>query len=233
MMIKAVIFDMFETLVSLFVGKTYFSEHIATDVGVDPAEFRKIWHEHEDDRTVGKLTIPEALEKTFKELGIYSPELVDRIASNRIASLKDTFDAIPAESVELLCRLKERDIKVGLITNTFSDERDFIRNSVLFPYFDAVRISFETGLKKPDPKMYISIMQEFGVSPDECLYVGDGGSHELTAARSLGMNTLQAMWFHDLGYEPHIPCPLLPDFKQAYSQLEVLDYIDGMPGNQI
>ena len=227
-MIKAVIFDMFETLVSLFIGKTYFSEHIAADAGIDPVAFRKIWHEHESDRTLGKMTIPEALEKSFKELGIYTPGLVDKISANRRASLKDTFDAVPAESVELLKQLRTRGIKVGLITNTFSDERDFIRNSVLFPYFDAVRISFEEGLKKPDPAMYLSIMQEFCVSPKECRYVGDGGSHELTAARDLGLNALQAMWFHDLGYEPHIPCPLLPDFEQAYTQLEVLDHIDAL-----
>ena len=43
-MIKAVIFDMFETLVTLFVGRTYFSENIAEDVGVELQAFRKEWH---------------------------------------------------------------------------------------------------------------------------------------------------------------------------------------------
>ena len=37
--IKAVIFDMFETLVTLFEGRTYFGEDIAADTGVDPAAF--------------------------------------------------------------------------------------------------------------------------------------------------------------------------------------------------
>ena len=36
-MIKAVVFDMFETLVSLFEGRTYFGENIAEDVGMEPA----------------------------------------------------------------------------------------------------------------------------------------------------------------------------------------------------
>ena len=31
-MIKAVVFDMFETLVTLFEGRTYFGENIAEDV---------------------------------------------------------------------------------------------------------------------------------------------------------------------------------------------------------
>ena len=34
-MIKAVIFDMFETLVTLFVGRTYFSENVVSDLGLN------------------------------------------------------------------------------------------------------------------------------------------------------------------------------------------------------
>ena len=40
-MIRAVIFDMFETLVTLFRGKTYFSEDIAADLGIDTDDFRR------------------------------------------------------------------------------------------------------------------------------------------------------------------------------------------------
>ena len=56
-MIKAVIFDMFETLVTLFEGKTYFGEDIAADLGADPVLFRKAWHATEHDRSTGKLLI--------------------------------------------------------------------------------------------------------------------------------------------------------------------------------
>ena len=69
-MIKAVIFDMFETLVSLFEGRTYFGENIAADIGVDPAVFRKEWHATENSRSIGELTIEEALNVVFKKLGI-------------------------------------------------------------------------------------------------------------------------------------------------------------------
>ena len=50
-MIKAVIFDMFETLVTLFQGKTYFSEDIAEDLGIGMNDFRREWHVTEKDRT--------------------------------------------------------------------------------------------------------------------------------------------------------------------------------------
>ena len=224
-MVKAVIFDMFETLVTLFTEHTYFGEDAASDADVDPVLYRKVWHENEKDRTTGKKTIEEGIGETLRKLGVYSDELLNTIVSKRLAALQETFDQIPDESVQLLLELRRRGIKVGLITNTFSDERDLIRSSELFPLFDATRISYEEGVLKPDLSMYQSIMIELGVTPDECLYVGDGGSRELFAARDIGMKPLQASWFRNLAFEPHIPCRVLPEFPQVMRQLDVLDYL--------
>ena len=55
---------MFETLVTLFEGRTYFGEHIAADVGADPTLFRREWHATEEARSTGKYTIEEGLEMT-------------------------------------------------------------------------------------------------------------------------------------------------------------------------
>ncbi len=225
-MIKAVVFDMFETLVSLFEGRTYFSENIAADVGAELKEFKKAWHETDRDRTTGKLTIAEAAEKTLRSLGIYDEEKVGTILRKRREVLEDSFSGMPDSSEELLKGLRDRNIKIGLITNSYSDERDFIRGCRLFPYFDAVRISYEEGLCKPDHSLYLSIMDELGAEPRECLFVGDGGSEELYAARDLGMKAVQAAWFHEMAFEPHVPCPLLDEFPQAYTQKDILKWIE-------
>ena len=224
-MIKAVIFDMFETLITLFEGKTYFGEDIAKDAGIDPAAFRKVWHATEHDRSIGRLTIEEGIAAAFRELEVYSEEKVKETAGKRLEALKDTFSSIPDDSERLLQELHKRGLKIGLITNTFSDERDLIRECKLFPYFDAVRISYEQGVCKPDPAMYLTITEELGVKAEECLYVGDGGSKELYAARDLGMKAVQAEWFHERAFEPHIPCPLLPDFTHVMNIMDILDYI--------
>ena len=112
--------------------------------------------------------------------------------------------------------------KTGLITNTFSDERDFIRASELYPLFDAALISYEQRICKPDPEMFRRMTERLGVEPGECLYVGDGGSRELFAARDAGMKAVQCTWFHDLAFEPHIPCPILDEFEQAGHPSEIL-----------
>ena len=224
-MVKAVIFDMFETLVTLFQGRTYFGEDIAADVGVDPKEFRKEWHSIEDDRSTGKYTIEEGLEIVLKRLGIYTEEKVKLAAGKRLEALGDTFSKIPEDSLKLLQALKERGIKIGLITNTFSDERDMIKASPLFPFFDVALISYEQGVMKPDLSLYQKMTELLGVEASECIYVGDGGSKELYAAREAGMHPVQCSWFHELAFEPHIPCPILDEFDQAAHQLDVLDYL--------
>ncbi|MBP3741761.1 MAG: HAD-IA family hydrolase [Treponema sp.] len=224
-MIKAVIFDMFETLVTLFAGKTYFSEDIAKDLGVPLQDFRREWHATEKDRTIGRLTMADGVSIALKKLGIYSEENVNLVCSRRLEALGDTFSAIPNESIKLLKDLHQRGIKTGLITNTFSDERDLIRSSPLYPLFDVTMISYEQGLCKPDATIYQKMLDALKLSPEECLYVGDGGSRELYAARDIGMYALQCTWFHELAFEPHIPCPLLDEFPHAEHQEDVINYL--------
>ena len=101
-MIKAVIFDMFETLITLFTEHTYFGEDAASDAGVDPVLYRKVWHENEKDRTTGKMTIEEGIGETLQKLGVYSDELLKTIVGKRLFALQETFDRIPDESVQLL-----------------------------------------------------------------------------------------------------------------------------------
>ena len=104
---------------------------------------------------------------------------------------------------------------------------DIIRESALFPYFDAALISFEQGICKPDLSLYEKMTGLLNVKAEECLYVGDGGSRELYAAREAGMHPVQCTWFHERAYEPHIPCPLLEEFEHAEHQQDILKYIDG------
>ena len=90
----------------------------------------------------------------------------------------------------LLQSLKEKGILIGLISNCFSEEARVIRESILFPYFDAAYLSFEQKVQKPNPMIFERCMSELGVTAKECLYVGDGGSNELSGAKNCGITTV-------------------------------------------
>ena len=225
MMVKAVIFDMFETLVSMFSGDTYFSEDMAADMNIPIDEYKKAWHTTEHDRSCGNCTIEGGIQTTLEKLGYYSEASVKLIASKRRKNLEGIFERTPKETLEMLQGLKDKGIKIGLISNCYSDEADVIRHSAIFPYLDVAMLSFEQGICKPDHEIYKRAMDELEVTAGECLYVGDGGSKELFAARDLGMKTLQAQYFANLAFEPHIPCYKLDDFDHAYELNDILKYV--------
>ncbi|MBR2401559.1 MAG: HAD-IA family hydrolase, partial [Lachnospiraceae bacterium] len=175
-MIRAVIFDMFETLITHFEGPVYMAKQIANDIGITEQKFREIWDTTDDDRTLGKRTLEEVIEEVLKVNNCYSAELFERIITKRKLSKIECFEHIHPEIIPLFTTLKEMNLKIGLITNCYFEERDVIKNSIFFDYFDSVCMSCELGVKKPDVEIFQKCMKDLKVVAEECIYVGDGGS---------------------------------------------------------
>ena len=66
-MIKAVIFDMYETLITQYGGPVYFRAQMAADAGIDPVLFDALWIPSENDRTIGKQTLEETIEQILRQ----------------------------------------------------------------------------------------------------------------------------------------------------------------------
>lgn len=219
-MIKAVIFDMYETLITHFQSPLYFGAQMAADAGIPEHKFQALWEPTEYDRTVGKMTLEDALENILKENGCYSKELLNLIVQKRIKVKEECFNHLHEQIIPLLRGLKEKGIQIGLISNCFSEEAEVIRKSVLFPYFDVVCLSYEQGLKKPDIEIYKRCIDKLNVEAGECLYVGDGGSFELEAAKSIGMKAVQAVWYLQDGTGQ--PCGRKADYEQIENPMDIL-----------
>ena len=222
-MIRAVIFDMFETLITHYRSPLYFGAQMAEDAGIAEEGFQALWRSTEYDRTIGKLTLEEVVESILRENQCYSEELVNKIVKKRIETKQDCFRQLHSEIIPMLKKLKEKGILIGLISNCFSEEAEVIRRSVLFPYFDAAILSYEQGVQKPDEEIYKRCMASLGVAPEECLYIGDGGSNELEAARTLGMKAFQAVWYLQEGTSQ--PMGRMEAFEQLESPRDVLEHL--------
>ena len=215
-MIRAVIFDMFETLITHYKCPLYFGAQMAADAGISEKIFQELWRPTESDRSIGKIRTEEVVEMILKENGCYTDELLEKIVQKRISTKEECFKHLHLEIIPMLTKLKEEGISIGLISNCFSEEAEVIRKSMLFPYFDKVCLSYEEGVQKPDEEIYRRCMAGLGVAPEECIYIGDGGSQELEAARDLGMNAMQAVWYMDNKKK---------DFFQLEKPLDVLKWI--------
>ncbi len=219
-MIKAVIFDMFETLITHYNSPVYFGAQMAEDAGILEEQFLPIWRATDHERTIGVLTFDEVIEKILRENGVYSEKVLQLILKKRKLAKEECFQNLHPEIIPMLATLKNNGLKIGLISNCFSEEKVVIRESTLFPYFDAPYLSCEQGVGKPNKEIFYRCMKTLDVKPEECLYIGDGGSEELETARALGMTAMQAAWYLKEGTKQ--PTTRKAEFKQLERPMDVL-----------
>ena len=221
---QAVIFDMYETLVTQLQSPLYYGTQIARDLGLAPEAFLPGWRSTEEERATGRKTFEEVMELLMRRHGIYTPENLDRVVGRRNAVQADCFLHLHPQILPMLQVLKEKGMKIGLITNCFSEEAKLIRESQLFSFFDAPCLSWEEGVRKPDPSIYRICLEKLGISPENCLYAGDGGSRELETARELGMQAVQVTWYRREGFEKY-QAAFRPDFPQIPEPMQLLELL--------
>lgn len=223
-MTRAVIFDMFETLITHYNSPLYFGAQMAEDAGIPEDKFQSLWRPTEEGRTIGKLTLEQVLEIILKENQCYSEALLKKIVEKRVAAKEECFRHLHYEIIPMLSILKKKGFLIGLISNCFSEEVYLIRRSELFPYFDVVYLSYEQGIQKPEEEIFKRCMDDLSVKAEECIYVGDGGSGELETAKKLGMNVFQAAWY--LQEITTQPSKRKHDFLQMENPMDVLKFVD-------
>jgi putative hydrolase of the HAD superfamily len=120
----------------------------------------------------------------------------------------------------LLESLRERGLKLGLVSNAFDPpdllHRDLVQLGIA-ERLDFALFSSEVGRRKPDPEIFQRALDALGVAPPEALFVGDTLATDIAGAAALGLHTCQALWFRAdddrAGPEPEF---------QAFTQMDVL-----------
>lgn len=88
-MIKAVIFDMYETLITHYQSPLYFGRQMAADAGIPESQFGERWHLTEIDRTIGKVTLEEVIESILRDNGCYSEEVFCKLSKSALQQRKN------------------------------------------------------------------------------------------------------------------------------------------------
>lgn len=106
-----------------------------------------------------------------------------------------TKDVIPYEGIEeLLAWLKEQQILITVFSN--KPHSQAVKNiETVFGkgYFDSVRGEQAGTPKKPSPEGAWEICRELGISPGECLYLGDTNT-DMKTGTAAGMDTVGVTW---------------------------------------
>ena len=190
-MIRAVCFDMFDTLADAHRQL----EHSECDVlGITPAEWgAAMWEEDLcRDRGLGFVkTVREMIDRACDNLPFQvSEEKRKAVEAARCERLRLAVTEIDGQIVDTIRQLKESGLKIGLISNADVCDRLYWDQSPVYPYFDDSIFSCAVTMLKPDPEIFLLSLSHLGVKPSEALFVGDGGSRELKGAKAVGMGTV-------------------------------------------
>ncbi len=134
----------------------------------------------------------EALSLDFASIDL---EEVHRLAGWDVIPGIKVFPA----AISLLCTLRERGIKTGVLTNTHMPTwmRDpELRNLGLLEYLNVRLTAADAGRLKPHPEPFCLMLDRLGVGSDEAVFVGDRLHEDIVGAQSAG---IRAIWIRRLG----------------------------------
>ncbi len=198
--IKVLFFDLFFTLI---VPK-YHKGRNEYDV---PGMAREEWEKYAEDpvlyteRASGKLKDPKKIidritDRIKDNSGIVLSD-ADRaeILHLRTERMKKALLEVDSDVLVILKILKNKQLKLCLISNADVIDTAYWGESALSQIFDTAVFSHEAGYLKPEQEIYREALQRMQVGPEQCMFIGDGGSDELKGAKEAGLITVLAGYF--------------------------------------
>jgi putative hydrolase of the HAD superfamily len=133
------------------------------------------------------------MEETIREVARVSGHHLDAAATKRacdaqIAIGNSTSARLRREAVATLRWLRASGMVIGVISDCTHELPLCWADLPIAPFVSAAIFSVEAGYRKPHPHLYRDMCAALDRHPNELLYVGDGGSNELTGAIRSGMS---------------------------------------------
>jgi putative hydrolase of the HAD superfamily len=154
---KAVIFDLFGTLVDNFSRGDYEKTltEMATVLGTPPDGFIRLWADTFNLRATGVFHSAEAcVEHIYQELHVAVVEAqVKQTGRIRLDFISRNIKPRP-EALEVITRLKSYGYKTALISDCTAETPLVWQKTPFSPLFNVTVFSCRVGVKKPDPRIY-------------------------------------------------------------------------------
>ncbi|GAA4679735.1 HAD family hydrolase [Frondihabitans cladoniiphilus] len=188
-----VLFDLFGTLIPSGdrTERDALSAEMAGVLGVDEEAFAAAFRGTFGQRTLGELgDVRSTIGTLTTRITGVAPadDVLDRATRLRLAFTERLIRA--SWALDALALLRDRGSRLGLVTDCSAEVPEVLPGTPLGDLFEAAAYSCALGTHKPSPVMYLHVTDSLDVDPADCVYVGDGGSHELSGARDVGMTAV-------------------------------------------
>ena len=103
----------------------------------------------------------------------------------------ETIGEVKLDVVDIMRELKNLGYKLYAASNWNAETFEMTRNRMIFlDLFDAVCLSGNIGLIKPDVRFFEHMMRQYAFSAEDALFIDDSAAN-IQAARSLGIRSIQ------------------------------------------
>ena len=195
-MTKAIIFDLFETLITESGTRPAGVSSRASRLGCEREAFRGLWKALRPEVITGRIAFRQALGEITSRLGGAADDATLReLGEERVRIKAEAFARIEPPILAMLDGLRDRHVRLGVVSNCFAEDVAAWPTCVLAARFDCAVFSCEVGLAKPDPEIYREAARRLAVDASEAWFVGDGQDDELRGAEQAGLRAWKALWF--------------------------------------
>ena len=195
--VRGVIFDLHATL----VDQGHAGEWVDRALARQPNELSAVERSHLEfflDRIweTARIQDPQSSRdlsfadhrRVFHELLAAGPAVPTDFAEALYEVLLDTWHAY-ADTVPTLRTLKNAGIRIGVLSNIGVPIRPVLDREGISEWIDAVVLSYEIGVVKPDPGIFEAALLALELPAHNTLMVGDSGRDD-TGGIALGIRTL-------------------------------------------
>jgi len=187
---RAILFDVGGPLDLEFAWEIAVDSAIAAACSLEGMRLDQAAIEEASERAVEAFA-PDAYAHMISTLCGGDPATIDRVRRRvrAITGELDLFQLRP-DIDGLLGRLTERGLKLGIVANQPATIVPRLERAGIAGFFVYTGITGTTGLRKPDPRAFTAAAEALGVTPVQCIMVGDRIDNDITPAKVVSMATI-------------------------------------------
>lgn len=207
MRVKAVLFDLFDTLLILDRGGVFYTPSLRrlheflvnNGINVSFKDFRRTYFEVRDEiyavveKSLEEPHFDVRVSRTLQRLG-YNFDASHQIVVGGTGAFADEFMRyvhLDDDALDVLRKLRGK-YKLGLISNFVIPECAWrlLDKFRLREFFDVVLVSAEVNRRKPSPEIFDRALKALDVNASDAVFVGDTLGLDVKGAKNVGMKSV-------------------------------------------
>jgi putative hydrolase of the HAD superfamily len=184
---RAVLFDVGGPIDMEFAWEIAVDGAIASACGLEGIRVDQAMVDEASEAAVAAF-VPDAYAHMVETLCGGDPRTVERVRQ-RVRAMVGNLDVfqLRPEIDGLLRRLNDRGLKLGIVANQPQAACERLARAGISDLFAYQGLSGFTGFSKPDPRAFRAAAEALGMTPPDCVMVGDRIDNDIAPAKALGM----------------------------------------------